>query len=60
MNYYEDEIALLLKEELSIMYGISNFDVLYRYVVLRFGCDSIDDKKRKKSLYIKRILFNSY
>ncbi|HHT7008246.1 TPA: endonuclease NucS domain-containing protein [Bacillus cereus] len=54
MNYYEDEIALLLKEELSIMYGISNLDVLYRYVVLRFKCDSIDDKKKKEEFLYKK------
>ncbi|WP_242247859.1 endonuclease NucS domain-containing protein [Bacillus cereus group sp. BfR-BA-01328] len=54
MNYYEDEIALLLKEELSIMYGISNFDVLYRYLVLRFKCESIDDKKKKEEFIYKK------
>lgn len=57
MNYYEDEIAVLLKQEqeLSIMYGISNFDVLYRYVVLRFGCDSIDEKK-EEFIYKKNLI----
>lgn len=54
MNYYEYEIGDLIKRELSRMYGIGDFDVLYRYLLLRYECDSIDKVEKSIDEFVKK------
>ncbi|MFJ8531392.1 endonuclease NucS domain-containing protein [Bacillus sp. NPDC094106] len=57
MSYYEDEISFLIKNELGEMYGIDDFETLYRYVFLRYTCSRMDVSKKNKNDFLHKSNF---